>query len=111
MQRLTMVRYAAKPEASAENERLSRAVFDQLRADTPDDIAYALFRNGDEFIHLFVNLAADDSDVLTEKSSFRAFQAGAEARWVTPPDVARQSVELIDCYGLGRPEQRRGPAA
>ena len=43
----------------------------------------------------------DDSDVLTETSSFRAFQTGAEARWETRPDVSRQSVELIDSYGLG----------
>jgi len=101
MQRLTTVRYSTRPEAAADNERLSRAVFDQLRAEAPDDIAYALFRNGDEFIHLFVNLANDDSDVLTETSSFRAFQTGAEARWETRPDVSRQSVELIDSYGLG----------
>ena len=102
MQRLTTVRYATKPKATAENERLSRAVFDQLRTEAPDDVAYALFRVGDEFIHLFVNLADDNSDVLTETSSFRAFQAGATARWEAPPEVVRQSVELIDSYGLGK---------
>jgi hypothetical protein len=101
MQRLTMVRYATKPEASAENEKLSRAAFDQMRANAPDDVAYGLFRIGDEFIHLFVNLAADNSDAVTETSSFRAFQADLAARCTTPPQVTPLSVELVDSYGLG----------
>ena len=101
MQRLTMVRYATKPEASADNERLSRAVFDQIRAEAPDDIAYGLFRIDDEFIHLFVNLAADNSDAVTETSSFHAYQADLATRCATLPQPVRLSVELIDSYGLG----------
>jgi hypothetical protein len=31
MQRVTLVRYTAKPDRAAENEKLSRAVFAQLR--------------------------------------------------------------------------------
>jgi len=96
-----MVRYATKPEASAENERLSRAVFDQIRTEAPNDIAYGLFRIGDEFIHLFVNLAADSSDVVTETSAFHAYQADLAARCATPPQPTRLTVELIDSYGLG----------
>jgi hypothetical protein len=101
MQRLTIVRYATKPEASAENEQRSRKVFDHMRADAPDDVAYGLFRMGDEFIHLFVNLAADNSDAVTENPPFRAYQADLAARCATPPEVTRLSVELIDSYGLG----------
>ena len=102
MQRLTMVRYATRPEASAENERLSRAVFDQIRAEAPADIAYGLFRIDDEFIHLFVNLAADNSDAVTETSAFHAFQADLAKRSSTPVQPTRLSVELIDSYGLAR---------
>ena len=101
MQRLTMVRYATKPEATAENERLSRAVFDQIQAEKPEGVAYGLFRSGDEFIHLFINLTEDSSDVITESSSFRAYQTDIAARCATPAEITRLSVELIDSYGLG----------
>jgi hypothetical protein len=97
-----MVRYTTKPEASAENERLSRAVFDQVRAEAPNDIAYALFRAGDEFIHLFVNLAADNSDAVTETSSFHTYQSDLANRCAIPPQAVRLSVELIDSYGIGK---------
>ena len=102
MQRLTMVRYATKPQSSAENERLCRAVFDQVRAEAPKDIAYGLFRIDDEFIHLFVNLAADNSDAVTETSAFHAYRADLVERCSTPVQPTRLSVELIDSYGLGR---------
>jgi hypothetical protein len=101
MQRLTVVRYVTKPEASAENERLSRAVFDEVRADAPDHIAYGLFRIGDEFIHLFINLAADNSDAVTETAAFHAYRADLAARCASPPEPSRFSVELIESYGLG----------
>jgi hypothetical protein len=45
MQRLTLVRYTINPEQIAENEVLSRAVFDELRATAPEHAAYALLRN------------------------------------------------------------------
>jgi hypothetical protein len=102
MQRLTMVRYATKTEASDENERLSRAVFDQIRAEAPKNIAYGLFRIENEFIHLFVNLAADNSDAVTETPAFHAYQAGLAERCQAPVQPTRLSVELIDSYGLGR---------
>jgi hypothetical protein len=53
MQRVTMVRYTTKPDQGATNEALSRAVFPQLKAAAPEGIAYALFRDGNEFIHVF----------------------------------------------------------
>jgi len=101
MQRVTMVRYATRPEATAENERLSRAVFDEVRANAPADVAYALFRDGDEWVHLFVNLAADNSEAVTGLASFDAYQASISDRCVAPPQPVRLSVELVDAYGLG----------
>ena len=101
MQRLTIVRYVTKPEAAAENERLSRAVFDQIRAEVPQGVAYGLFRSGDEFIHLFINLAEDSADSVTEMSSFHAYQADLASRCATRPDITRLSVEMIDSYGIG----------
>jgi hypothetical protein len=100
MQRLTVVRYTIKPEQIAENETLSRAVFDELRATAPEHAAYALYRNGPEFIHVFMNLAADDAAVITELPSFKAYQKDFEARCEAPANVLRLGLDMLDSYGL-----------
>ena len=101
MQRVTVVRYATQPDRTAENEALSRAVFAQLRSAPPKGIAYALFRDGNDFIHVFVNLKADDSAEVTELPAFKAFQEGMQGRYVGPPEVTRLASTLVDSYGFG----------
>src|SRR3954465_4235403 len=96
MQRVTMVRYTTKPEHGAENEALSRAVFAEARAAAPEGVAYALYRDGDDFVHLFANLREDNSDAITELPSFKAFQAGIADRCVAPPQPMRLSLSLIE---------------
>ncbi|HEY4344994.1 MAG TPA: hypothetical protein VGN05_11655 [Parvibaculum sp.] len=100
MQRVTLVRYTAKPGCAEENETLSRAVFAELRATTPDNVAYALFRNGEEFVHLFVNLETDDSAAVTELASFKTYSRDVMGRCVAPPEATRLSLQLLDSYGL-----------
>ena len=102
MQRVTLVTYETKPDRAAENEALSRKVFDELRARRPGDVAYGLFKSADgaTFVHLFVNFAQDDSAVLTDLPSFVAFQANIADRCVTPPDATRYAVNLVESYGL-----------
>jgi hypothetical protein len=100
MQRVTLVRYKAKPGRAEENEALSRAVFAELRATTPDHVAYALFRDGLDFVHVFINTQVDDSDAVTELPSFKAFSKDASGRYEAPPDVTRLSLNLIESYGL-----------
>jgi hypothetical protein len=100
MQRVTLVRYVVKPDQTTENEALSRAVFAELRTRTPEKMAYALFRNGPEFVHVFVNLVADDSAVLTELPSFKAYSKDITTRCETAPEVTRLGLELLDSYGL-----------
>ncbi|HZZ34402.1 MAG TPA: hypothetical protein VFE03_01660 [Caulobacteraceae bacterium] len=102
MQRITLVRYAAKPERASENEALSRAVFEELKATRPKGVTYALFRDGAEFVHLFVNTEADDAGVLTELPAFKAYSADVAARCEAPPEVQRLSLTLIESYGLTR---------
>lgn len=102
MQRLTMVRYTLKPEAIAENDRLSQAVFDDVRRAAPEGVAYALYRNGNEMIHVFLNLREDDSDVITALPSFVAYQKDLLARCTVPPEALRERVELLASYGLPR---------
>jgi hypothetical protein len=103
MQRVVFVQYATKPEAAAENEALSRAVFTELRAEAPRNIAYALFRapDGVGFVHLYVNLADDRSEPLTDLPSFKAFGAHASERQAAPPEVDRLNLQLVDSYGFG----------
>jgi hypothetical protein len=115
MQRVTLVRYTAKPERAAENEKLSKAVFAELKASGPEQVAYALFRNGPEFLHVFVNLKEDDSAVVTELPTFKAFSREIAERCDKPPEQTRLSLELVDSYGFPSgsqgAEQRRSVAA
>lgn len=100
MQRVTVVRYTAKPEYAEENEALARAVFAELGELKPQGISYALFRDGREFLHLFVNAHADDSNALTELPAFKAYQAQVRERCENPPDVQRSAMTLLEAYGL-----------
>jgi hypothetical protein len=100
MQRVTFVRYTAKPDRADENEALSRAVFAELKVKSPDHIAYALFRNGLDFVHLFVNTESTDASALTELASFKAFSKDGNARYEAPPEVTRLELQLVASYGL-----------
>src|SRR3569833_2532541 len=100
MQRVTLVRYTTKPERAAENEALSRAVFGQLHTVQPEGVAYALFRDGNEFIHVFLNFKEDESAPVTELPTFKAFGAGVVERCEVPPHATRLAVQLVVCFGF-----------
>jgi hypothetical protein len=100
MQRVTLVRYRCKPEAAAENEALSRAVFEELRAAAPPNVAYGLFRDGLDFLHLFVNTVDDESAPVTELPAFKAYAKDVVARCKAPPEATRMGLTLLDSYGL-----------
>ena len=100
MQRVTLVRYTAKPARAAANEALSRAVFGQLHTVQPEGVAYALFRDGNEFIHVFLNFKEDESAPVTELPTFKAFGAGVVERCEVPPQATRLAVQLVDSYGF-----------
>jgi hypothetical protein len=100
MQRVTLVRYVVKQEKLAENEKLARAVFAELRAEAPRHVAYALFRRDAEFVHLFVNTRQDDSDALTRLPSFRAYAKDVDARCENPVEVTRLGLELLESFGF-----------
>jgi hypothetical protein len=100
MQRVTLVRYTAKPDRAAENESLSRAVFAQLRNASPKGVAYALFRDGNGFVHVFLNLKEDESAPVTALPAFKAFEQGIAERCEVLPKATRLAVQLVDCYGF-----------
>jgi hypothetical protein len=100
MQRVAVIRYTTKSDHSAENEALSRAVFAQLRSAPPEGVAYALFRDGNEFIHVFLNLKADESAPVTELAAFKTFEKGILERCEVPPKPTRVAANLVDSYGF-----------
>jgi quinol monooxygenase YgiN len=103
MPRVTMVRYTTKPGQDEENEKLSRAVFAELRANSPEHVSYAFFRNGSHFVHLFVNTRDDDAAMLTELASFKAYTDSINSRCEAPPEQTRLSLDLLESYGLPLP--------
>jgi quinol monooxygenase YgiN len=86
-----MVRYRVKPGQVEENERLVRAVYEELRDTAPAAMRYATFRldDGHSFVHL--HDSGEGSPAMTELAAFREFQAGIRERCEEPPAVTELS--------------------
>ena len=93
----TLVRYRAKPDQADENQRLSAAVFGELRKTAPAGLRYAVFRLPDDS---FIHLAAleEGAAPLSALETFRAFSNGVRDRCAEPP-LAAQPV-LVGNYGM-----------
>jgi hypothetical protein len=100
MQRVTVVRYTVKTNHADENESLARAVFAELKVNAPRHISYALFRNGSDFAHVFINSHQDDASELVDLPAFKAFQQGIAGRCVAPPEVLRVAANMLEYVGL-----------
>ena len=100
MQRVTLVRYTTKPGKAAENEALSRAVFTELHATKPKGAAYALLRDGDDFLHVFINTREAESGVVVDLPTFKAFTKDSQSRYTAEPNVIRADMQLVDSYGF-----------
>lgn len=93
----TLVRYRAKPDRADENQRLSTAVFDELRNKGPAGLRYAVFRLPDE---TFVHLASleDGGTPLSSLETFRAFTKDIGERCADGPQPAEP--RLVGNYGM-----------
>jgi hypothetical protein len=95
-----MVRYTVKPDRAAENEKLVRAVYDELHRTRPAGLRYATFRldDGVSFVHLASVETEDGRNPLSEVKAFKQFQKNIGERC----EDAAVSVELreIGSYGL-----------
>lgn len=93
----TLVRYRAKPDRADENQRLSAAVFEELKAKAPAGLRYAVFRLPDDS---FVHLASLDvgGTPLSSLEAFRAFQKDVRERCAEPPQPAEP--HLVGNYGM-----------
>ena len=87
MTRAVVVRYRTRPDAADDNERLIKAVFEELAVVQPGGIRYFAFR-ADETT--FVHTAVFDSDTnpLEDLPAFQAFTSGIADRCEEPPAAA-----------------------
>ena len=95
-----IVRYKVKPERTAENEELVRAVYAELHQTRPAGLHYATFRldDGVSFVHLASNDPEDGQSPLSQVQAFRHFQENIDDRCAEGPVVS--SVREIGSYRL-----------
>jgi hypothetical protein len=87
MTRAVVVRYRTRPDAADDNERLIKAVFEELAAARPSGIRYLTVRVDET---TFVHTAIFDSDAnpLEDLPAFQSFTSGIADRCEEPPAPA-----------------------
>jgi hypothetical protein len=85
-----MIRYTIRPECVEENERLVRAIVDELHDVQPAGLRYAAFKldDGASFVHLVSRDASAGHLPGRQLDALRAFHAGLRERCVAPPERA-----------------------
>jgi len=93
----TLVRYRTRPDQADENQRLSAAVFSELKEKAPAGLRYAVFRLPDD---TFVHIASleDGAAPLSSFEAFRAFTGGVRERATEAPQAAQPV--LVGNYGM-----------
>ena len=99
----TVVRYQVKPERVSENERLMRAVYEELSALAPEGLRYATFRldDGVSFVHV-ATTEGESPSPLAGLTAFRAFLDGVRERCDVPPHSSK--AEVVGAYPRLVPE-------
>ena len=91
--KLTVVRYRTKPEMAEENARLIQAVFQELRAKSPDDVRYLSLRLSDDtFVHFSIAETKDGASPIPRLDAFRSFQSGLKERCIEPPQQTEATI-------------------
>ena len=93
-----VVSYTVKPEAVAEHVRLIEAVFEQLRAERPENIEYKVMRldDGVSFVHVSTADTPDGSNPLPALAAFREFGKDSADRVATTP--VPTAADIIGSY-------------
>jgi hypothetical protein len=93
---MDIIRYTTKPDAASVNEKLIRAVYDELHDTDPGDLRYATFKLADQvtFVHL-VAAERSPSPLLAVKA-FGEFQAGIAERCAAAP--VREHLTEVGSY-------------
>jgi hypothetical protein len=84
-----LIRYRAKPEKIAENERLIGDVFRELHAKAPPDARYLVLRLSDG---TFCHLVEDAARTIPSLNAFAAFRQGGEERRLDEPQQLEATV-------------------
>jgi hypothetical protein len=91
--RTILVRYRTKEGSSEENERLIRAVFQELEAKSPDGIRYTVLKLGDGgFVHFAVVETPGARSPLQALTAFQAFQSGVAGRCIEAPQFDEAAI-------------------
>jgi hypothetical protein len=85
--RQVMVRYKVKPDRVAENEKLVRAVYEELRHAEPAGLRYATFRLDDDLSFVHLAITEEGQSPLARVSAFKEFQQDIGARCDEAPVV------------------------
>lgn len=98
-----LVTYKVKAERVEENERLVRAVYEELAAAGHDDVHYATFKqaDGQTFVHLAAFPSPEAQQKLGKLSAFQEFQRDLPDRCEVPP--APVPIQEIGSWNLGLP--------
>jgi hypothetical protein len=87
----TVVRYRTEPEQAQENERLIEAVFEELRAKSPQGVRYLVLKLADgSFLH-FASVE-EGANPVTALGAFQSFRKDIAARCIEPPQAADATV-------------------
>jgi len=89
VRRVFLLRYKTKPQHAAENERLVRAVFDEIHRARPEGIRYSTFLLDDGLT--FINIVATETSSglapLGQLQAYQQIQQGKYDRFDEPPQV------------------------
>jgi hypothetical protein len=87
----TLVHYRTKPEQAQENERLIEAVFQELRAKSPQGVRYLVLKLADgSFVHF--TAVEHGASPVTALDAFRSFRSDIDARCVESPHAADATI-------------------
>lgn len=89
-----IVIYKAKSEHNAENERLLKAVFEELHAKQPKGVRYVAARLADDtYVHIvFTDTPEGEAGPLSKLDAFRAYQAEVRNRLQAPPTTGEATI-------------------
>jgi quinol monooxygenase YgiN len=87
--RHVMVRYKVKPDRAVENERLVRAVYEELHRSGPAGLRYATYQLDDGVSFVHVSSSEDEQSPLSQVEAFKRFQENIADRCDEPPVVTQ----------------------
>jgi hypothetical protein len=89
-----IVIYKTKPEHNAENERLLKALFAELKQKQPAGLRYAAAKLPDDtYVHIvFTDTPEGEPGPLSKLDAFRAYQAEVRTRLQAPPVTGEATI-------------------